>query len=149
MAKKFKHGNAFRKQFENNCIKLLVSAYQETIKTKSIDLTWEENDITAHLFEYIDNSQFRLDKRMFANVEPRLANNTQPKIKGFAAKYSRIDMGFTIFRSGLEHEYFAEACFTPKALKPGQTNTIELLRGHADNCGTITLKSVEVVLFDE
>ena len=47
------------------------------------------------------------------------------------------------------HHFFAEAAFTPKALNSGATNTIKLQRSHADTQGTITLKSVEVVLFDE
>jgi len=109
MTGKFNHGNTFRNQFEKNCIKLLILAYQEVINKKSIDLTWEENDITARLYEYIEKNKFRLEKGIHANVEPHLADNSLLKVKGFASKYSRIDMKFAIIKNGLEHKYFAEA----------------------------------------
>jgi hypothetical protein len=46
-------------------------------------------------------------------------------------------------------KFFAEAEFTPRALKPGTVNRIELRSGAADNRGTIFLSHIEVVLFDD
>jgi hypothetical protein len=109
MARKFNHGHCFRKAFECNCIKLLVSAYQKAINENSVDLNWEENDITAQLREYIDLNPFRIEKHIVADVEAVLADNSSPKEKGYATKYSRIDMKFVVFRNRLEYKYFAEA----------------------------------------
>jgi hypothetical protein len=109
MTGKFIHGNLFRKAFESNCIKLLVSAYHKTIMSNLNCLDWEENDITAQLYEYIDADPFRLKKRITTNVESILSNNSLPKRRGYAAKYSRIDMRFVVFRNNNEYKYFAEA----------------------------------------
>jgi len=96
----FNHSYTFRKAFECNCIKLLVSAYHKVIMENSINLNWEENDITAQLYEYMDNDQFRLNNNIWANVEFHLKDNLSPKERGYAAKYSRIDMAFSIIKSG-------------------------------------------------
>ena len=109
MTGRFNHSNSFREAFRGKCIKLLVSAYHKAIKAKSINLNWEENDITAQLYEYIDNDQFRVDNSITANVEHHLADASSPKDKGFAAKYSRIDMRFVVIRNSFEYKYFAEA----------------------------------------
>jgi hypothetical protein len=109
MTGQFNHSNSFKKAFEGNCIKLLVSAYHEAVMAKSINLNWEENDITAQLHEYIDCNPFRLEKHIVADVEHHLKDNSSTKNKGFAAKYSRIDMKFVVFRRRLEYKYFAEA----------------------------------------
>ena len=45
--------------------------------------------------------------------------------------------------------FFAEATFTPKAFKAGKTNTLQLVNGISDTKGTVTIKNIEVVLFDE
>ena len=109
MAGQFNHGNAFRKAFECNCIKLIVSAYHKTIMSNFNYLNWEENDITAQLHKYIDDDPFRLKKRITTNVESILANNSLLKNRGYAAEYSRIDMRFVVFKSNDEYKYFAEA----------------------------------------
>ena len=109
MIGQFNHSIAFRKAFEGNCIKLLVSAYRKAMVEKTINLSWEENDITKQLHSYIDRDPFRLKKNIYTNVEHHLANNSLLKTKGYAAKHSRIDMRFVVIKSSLEYEYFAEA----------------------------------------
>lgn len=109
MTGQFNHSDYFRRAFEENCIKLLVSAYHKAIIAKSINLNLEENDITAQLHKYMDSNPFRLKKRIVTNVESVLANSSLPKDRGFAAKYSRIDMRFVVFKSNIEYKYFAEA----------------------------------------
>ena len=109
MIGQFNHNDSFREAFKGKCIQLLVSAYQKAIRAKSINQNWEENDITAQLYEYMDNDQFRVDNSITANVEHHLADDSLPKDKGFAAKYSRIDMRFVVIRNSFEYKYFAEA----------------------------------------
>jgi hypothetical protein len=105
----FNHCKSFKESFHNNCIQLVVSAYQKAIIEKSVCVDWEENDITAQLHEYIDKDQFRTKKHIVTNVEPHLADAALPKVRGFAARYSRIDMRFVVFKSNTEYKYFAEA----------------------------------------
>lgn len=100
---------AFRKAFENRCLKLLVDAYQNAIKDKSISLNWDENDITAQLHEYINSNQSRLTWSIISNVEHHLPKKSIDKERGFAAKYPRIDMRFATIKSSLEYQYFFEA----------------------------------------
>ena len=109
MIGRFNYSDSFREAFKNKCIYLYVSAYHKAIKAKSINLNWEENDITAQLYEYIDNDQYRVDNCIAVNVEHHLADDSLPKDKGFSAKYSRIDMRFIIIRNSFEYKYFAEA----------------------------------------
>jgi hypothetical protein len=116
----FNHCKSFKESFHDNCIKLVVSAYQKAIIEKSVSIDWKENDITAQLHEYIDKSQFRTKKHIVTNVEHNLINIALPNEKGFADKYSRIDMRFVVFKSNTEYQYFAEA----KLLKE-QNNRLE------------------------
>jgi hypothetical protein len=105
----FNHCKSFKESFHDNCIKLVVSAYQKAIIEKSVSIDWEENDITIQLHEYIDKDQFRTKKHIATNVESHLTNTALPKERGFADKYSRIDMRFVAFKSNTEYQYFAEA----------------------------------------
>jgi hypothetical protein len=105
----FNHCKSFEESFHDNCIKLVVSAYQKAVIEKSVCVDWEENDITAQLHEYIDKDQFRKEKHIATNVEPHLTNDALQKKRGFAAKYSRIDMRFVVFKSNSDYKYFVEA----------------------------------------
>ena len=109
MIGQFNHGTSFKKAFEGNCIKLLVSAYNKAKKEDAVNLNWEENDITSKLHNYIENDPFRLKKNIITNVEHHLPDNSLTRSKGFAAKYSRIDMRFVVIKKSTEYRYFAEA----------------------------------------
>jgi hypothetical protein len=109
MAGHFNHGKKIKAAFEDWCIRLLVSAYQDALINNSIKLDWMEDDITEQLHEYIDHSQLRLSKHISSSVEYHLPNAALPKIRGYADKYSRIDMRFSVFQSIFEYKYYAEA----------------------------------------
>ena len=100
---------AFQVGFENRCVKLIIAAYKKTITNKSISLGWDENDITAQLHEYIESSQERIDWSISSSREHHLPKNSIQKVKGFAAKYPRIDLRFVTIKSKLEYQYFFEA----------------------------------------
>jgi hypothetical protein len=101
--------NAFRIGFENRCLRLLVAAYKNAIQDKTISLDWNENDITAQLYEYINNNQIRINWSIISNVEQHLPKQSINKKKGFAAKFPRIDLRFVTIESKLEFQYFFEA----------------------------------------
>ncbi|MDR0655372.1 MAG: hypothetical protein LBG22_03580 [Treponema sp.] len=105
----FNHCKSFKESFHDNCIELVVSAYQKALIENSVSINWEENDITVQLHEYIDKDQFRRKKHIFTNVESHLTNTALPKERGFADKYSRIDMHFSVFKSDNDYHCFAEA----------------------------------------
>ncbi|HTO14982.1 MAG TPA: hypothetical protein VLZ83_04390 [Edaphocola sp.] len=107
MASKVK--SAFRNAFNDRCLKLFVAAYINSLQDKSIFLNWDENDITAQLHEYIDSNQSRLNWSIISNVEHHLPKKSIGKKKGFAAKYSRIDLRFVTIKSRQEYQYFFEA----------------------------------------
>jgi len=100
---------AFKLSFQNRCIQLFVSAYKSAIFEKTISLDWDENDITAQLHYYIDNNPQRSAWKISTNVEHHLAIKNETKVKGFSAKYPRIDLRFNTFNSTNEVIYFMEA----------------------------------------
>lgn len=95
--------------FRDRCIKLLIDAYFTSISDESVLPNFDENDITAILYSYIDNNPIRKNWKISANTENHLFDNTTVPKKGFAAEFSRIDMRFTSFWNELECKYYVEA----------------------------------------
>jgi len=110
MTGNFKHISKFKNIIENKCIHLFVDAYNKSIADKSIQLNWEENDITKHLSEQIENNSLR-KKNPFIMifVEHNLPRTSVKKTKGFATKSLRIDLCFATFKSEDEYKVFFEA----------------------------------------
>ncbi len=79
------------------------------LEPKYPHLDWNENDITAQLHEYIDSDQKRLNWSIISNVEHHFPKKSITRVKGFAAKYPRIDLRFATIKSSLEYKYFFEA----------------------------------------
>ena len=100
---------AFKASFENRCIRLIVTAYHSAIREKTVSLGWYENDITAQLHKYIDSDPLRIKWSISSDVEHHITKNSIKKEKGFAAKYSRIDLRFSTINSRSEFKYFLEA----------------------------------------
>jgi hypothetical protein len=99
----------FKAGFENRCILLIVAAYHSAIREKTVSLDWYENDITAQLHDYIDSDPLRIKWYISSNVEHNIPKSSIKKEKGFAAKYSRIDLRFSTINSRSEFKYFLEA----------------------------------------
>lgn len=99
----------FQNKFKKRCITLFVEAYQTSILTKSILLDFDENDISAILFNYIDENPNRIKWSISTNPENHLFDKSAKLVKGFAAKFSRIDMRYSTFWKGEEYKYFVEA----------------------------------------
>lgn len=99
----------FRNNFVLHCRNLLMEAYYESVSSKSIFLDFDENDITAVLYNYIDKNPKRENYSISINTEHHLFDNSKVIKKGFAAKFSRIDMRFVSFWKEKEYKYFLEA----------------------------------------
>lgn len=102
---------AFENSFRFMCLQLLMEAYNYAIKNQTINLSWEENDITAELHKHIDENQSRLEWNggIATNVEHHIPNDSSDKEKGYAAKYPRIDLRYVTIYSAKEYKYFFEA----------------------------------------
>ncbi|HEX8575123.1 MAG TPA: hypothetical protein VF677_02410 [Flavobacterium sp.] len=95
--------------FKKRCVTLFVDAYQTSISNKSISLNFDENDITAILHNYIDENPKRKTWEIFTNTENHQFDENVIQTKGFASKFSRIDMKYSTFWKGEEYRYFVEA----------------------------------------
>lgn len=98
----------FRTAFEQRCYRLINDAYQVSLPKKTIQLDWNENDISSELHEHIKENPLRAKWKVSTNIESHIPKNI-PKVKGFADKFPRIDFRLTSFISTFEYEYFFEA----------------------------------------
>ena len=94
----------FQKKFKERCKRLFIEAYYSSKRNKSIALDFDENDITSILHNYIERNPKRQKWKILTNIENHLFDNSIKKTKGFAAKFSRIDMRFANI-SWLKNEY--------------------------------------------
>lgn len=107
----------FKASFEQKCFRLIVEAYQTSLREKIIQLDWYENDISSELHKYINENPLRIKWKISTNVEAFIPKNIL-KERGFSNKYPRIDFRLTSFLSTYEYEYFFEA----KRLKANDSN---------------------------
>jgi hypothetical protein len=99
----------FHSRIEKRCFILVIEAYNHAIEQKSIPVTWDENDITIQLNEYIDENPKRQDWNIVTNCEHLLLKNKKHRNKGFSKKLPRIDLRFISIQSKYEYKLFMEA----------------------------------------
>jgi hypothetical protein len=105
----FNHKNKFAIASENYCLRLLVLAFQVARSSNSIQLDWNENDITYVLNDYIKKNPLTNEWNIVTNREDSLSDESIPRKKGFANRSSRIDLRFVRITSPDEYTYYAEA----------------------------------------
>lgn len=98
----------FKSAFEYKCFSLIIEAYESSFKEKTIQLNWNENDISQELYEKLDCNPKRLQFNITASREFHLSNTTNKK-KGFADKLPRVDLRMSSISSKLEFKYVFEA----------------------------------------
>lgn len=98
----------FKSAFEHKCFSLTIEAYETSLKEKTIQLNWNENDISQELYEKLDCNSKRLHFNITASREFHLSNTANKK-KGFADKLPRVDLRMSSITSKLEFKYFFEA----------------------------------------
>lgn len=94
--------------FEQKCFTLIIEAYKTSLSKKTIQLNWNENDISSEIHEYLKANDLRKMWRVSTNVEAHIPKLTK-KTKGFSSEFPRIDFRLTTFSKGEEYEYFFEA----------------------------------------
>ena len=95
--------------FKKRCTTLFIEAYQTSILNKSISIDFEENDITAIIHNCIDENPKRKKWKIFTNREDYQFDKNAIQTKGFAAKFTRIDMRYSTFWKDEECKYYVEA----------------------------------------
>ena len=104
---------------------MVIEAYKSSLKGKTIQLNWDENDISQELYEKLDANPKRLQFNITASREFHLPKDVEKK-KGFADKLPRVDLRMSSITSKLEFNYFFEA----KRLKE---NDPKLKRSYIDD----------------
>lgn len=100
---------AYLKAFENECIELIVHAYDVATSEKKYQTNWLENDFSELLGYYVNESQLSLKKGITCKTENKLFIEKENQIKGYADKLPRIDFVlFKIWKKQRFH-YYMEA----------------------------------------
>ena len=107
--KNFNHGLKFKKSFENQCIKLIVEAYTQILKDKSIQIDFMENDITETLRTNVMNNPLKNDWRIYISRDPVIPNPNAVVEKGFANKFKKVDLVMETYVSSTQRAYSIEA----------------------------------------
>lgn len=81
----------YRKAFEEDCIELIINAYNLAFTEKKFQTDWLENDFSELLGYYVNESQLSLEKGITCKTEKKLLSGTKNQLKGFADKLPRID----------------------------------------------------------
>jgi len=107
--------NLVSQGFENKCYLLLSEAYKKAMES-TIDFTLlDENDISATLCKYIEESENSANWYVFADTEHYINNNSTVK-KGFASSLKRIDFKMSSIENKHKIYFYMEA----KNLKSNQ-----------------------------
>jgi hypothetical protein len=104
-----KNRSVYRQAFERNCFRLVIEAYQISLIEKTIQLDWNENDISYELYEKMETNPTRAEKyKIHISPEYRIPKDVI-KIKGFADRLPRADLKMSHFALKQEFKYFFEA----------------------------------------
>jgi len=85
----------YKRAFEEDCLELIVNAYNTAIAGQKYQTGWLENDFSELLGHYINESQFSLEKGITCKTENKLMPGTDNQPKGFADKLPRIDFVYS------------------------------------------------------
>jgi len=96
----------YKKAFEEDCIELIVNAYNLAVAEKKYQSNWLENDFSELLGYYVNESQLSLEKGITCKTENKLMSEADSQVKGFADKLPRIDfVYFKIWQKQRFHCY--------------------------------------------
>ena len=115
----------YKKAFEDDCLELIVNAYNVAVKERKFQTNWLENDFSELLGHYVNESQLSIEKGITCKTEKKLLSEIENQGKGFADKLPRIDFVYFKIWSKQRFECFMEA----KRLKE---NDSKLKRAYID-----------------
>ena len=101
----------FQESFEINCLSLFGEAYAHINSTVKISVDWEEENISANFFDYIDNSEKAISLNINISDEHRLYYQDILSGQKTAKSASRIDFRLTTnwTRAKRRCDFFIEA----------------------------------------
>ena len=101
----------FQESFETNCLSLFGEAYTHINNTIDITVDWEEENISANFFDYIDNSERAIGLNINISDEHRLYYQNILSGQTTAKSASRIDFRMTTnwTRAKRRCEFYIEA----------------------------------------
>jgi hypothetical protein len=85
----------YKRAFEEDCLELIVNAYNTAIAGRKYQTDWLENDFSELLGHYINESQLSLEKGITCKTENKLMPGRDNQPKGFADKLPRIDFVYS------------------------------------------------------
>ena len=85
----------FQKSFETNCLSLFGEAYTHINNNLNITVDWEEENISANFFDYIDKSERAIELNINISDEHRLYYRNILSGQSKAKTASRIDFRLT------------------------------------------------------
>lgn len=121
-----------QESFEYNCLSLFGEAYAHIKENAGITLDWDEENISANFFEYIDKSENA--SKLNINIENEYRLNDIDILSGLkvAKKASRIDFRMTCNFEQPKTVYFIEAknLIETDCYKTGRTSIIKAKEKH-------------------
>lgn len=100
---------AFNYEFEWRCMSLLSEAYTDAKSKYKITIDYEEENISAILFDYIDNCSQAEKWDIHISDEFRIYNDSILQGKKSAKSVPRTDLRFGMWSNGAKLTYFVEA----------------------------------------
>ncbi len=86
-----KLSDVYIKAFAEDCIVLIVNAYNTVIAEKKYQTDWLENDFSELLGHHVNENELSLKKGITCKTEKKLIKEVDSQLKGFADKLPRID----------------------------------------------------------
>ncbi len=124
----------FQESFENNCLSLFGEAYSYITSTLQINVDWEEENVSANFFDYIDSSERAICLNINISDEHRLYYQNILSGEKTAKSASRIDFRLTTNWTSAKRrfEYYIEAknLIEEDCIKKGRKTKLNAKENH-------------------
>ena len=124
----------FQESFETNCLSLFGEAYTHINNTLNITVDWEEENISANFFDYIDKSERAIGLNINISDEHRLYYQNILSGQTTAKSASRIDFRLTTNWTQAKRrcEFFIEAknLIENDCIKKGRKTKLNAKKNH-------------------
>jgi len=95
--------------FESRCLTVIGDAYQSINKQRQIDISWDEENISANIYHHIDENVKAIEWNIFVSDECRQYTEKILENKKKAKNSARIDLKMVTNWNKQRVRYFVEA----------------------------------------
>ncbi len=124
----------FQESFETNCLSLFGEAYTHINNTLNITIDWEEENISANFFDYIDKSERAIGLNINISDEHRLYYQNILSGQTTAKSASRIDFRLTTnwTQAKMRCQFYIEAknLIEDDCIKKGRKSKLNAKKNH-------------------